>query len=373
MDNVIVLDGFRFVDNVHTQVRSLVICSQFIKTIGEKQLPKNLLKQLLIKWSIELENTSEVYRGQNGRLTENRKPTTAFERYLKFIVELGFATSHKDIIMNTRIGSLLSLMVADRCDNEFYLSNKEKLFYLYFLFAKDADGIVLSMDLLNSLGESATQSELMKKFENFFKERLRLKQEFATSKAQVGIGDKYRSIEYKWSNPQKYAEHIIVPRLEWLADLGIVLIRKVRGKTIYTLTPEGKRLHHFLIKLPQFPHNDINEDWLSGSAMKSFCNLIFKNIEIIHWTSLSVIGRRHKLQDLLEKAYKIFSTGGAMRMALYPSTLYVVINLACDTNVLVELEELELELAKSIQINNKIFSLRQAARPTEAYIAINFK
>ena len=84
-----IVDGFRFITTLNTQVRILSIVSQITKIIGSKQLPKQFLQSALVKWSALEEQKSSEYKNHRGKITENVKPTAAFEHYLEFASSLG--------------------------------------------------------------------------------------------------------------------------------------------------------------------------------------------------------------------------------------------------------------------------------------------
>ena len=364
------IDGFRFLNNVHTQVRSLAICSQFIKSLGNSRIPRTSLKQILTDWSFKLEDTSEDYRRHNGKLTERKTKTRAFQRYLDFIVDLGLVTSVGNFVMNSRMGDLLAFWVNEKKDEQFYLTEEEKVFYFYLLFEKDGDGTVFVLDLLNEFSGRVSQSELTERFERLFKERLMVKQKNAIPNAQLEIREKYRAVEFQWKSAKKYSEHILVPRLEWLADLGVVDLLKEKGRVYYELKRNGYHLYKSLVTLPESGFRDINNDWIREFAAKEFSQLIFEKETLSDWKDYKETVRRGYLSPLLEETYKVFSRGGASRMSSYPTMLFIIINLICRRNVLIEFKELETELKKNIKVKDRVFSIRPAARINEEYITV---
>ena len=105
------VDGFRFVSNLNTTVRYLNIISQIIRFIGQKQLPKQILKSTLIEWSRQQEQESIAYKKHHGKITENGKPTSAFEHYLDFSSSLGLIIYHGDLLRLSRLGVLLNKLL----------------------------------------------------------------------------------------------------------------------------------------------------------------------------------------------------------------------------------------------------------------------
>jgi len=76
-NNHIKVDGFRFINNLHTTARQLFVCTKITDFLSNKQLPKKLLGELLFKWSFEEEEKNTSYKKSKGKLTKNGKETTS--------------------------------------------------------------------------------------------------------------------------------------------------------------------------------------------------------------------------------------------------------------------------------------------------------
>ncbi len=359
------VDDFRFITQLNTQVRTLATLSQIVRILGTKQLPKQFLKQALEQWSYEEEKISDEYRKHRGKVTENEKPTSAFSRYLKFMAALGLVTIHSDLVLCSRFGFLLTKIASESS----HLSSTEKLFYLMLLFRNDADTLLLTLELLKSHDKPAKQSELKKSFEGKLKQRLLLKQKYATSQASLTIHDQYRKIEYVWQNAEGYAEHIIPPRLEWMKELGI--LQQTEKGSLYYLTSQGEMFYKSLPHFPDTEQYDINEPWLRTQAITAFSKLIFYPSPLVSWADLDSLQQHKLLAPLLKEAFNLFNNEGARRISLYPSLLFIAINLASTQNVVAEIKELEDAIKENVIVGHKKFSARPAARANEGYITVN--
>lgn len=368
-----VVDNIRFIKSTHTLVRCLGILSKYVKTIGSNQFPKEILKQQLIHWSAELEDKSEKYKNHNGKLTDRKKPTTAFNKYVDLLEGLGLVISFGHVLTNTRLGSLLSLFTKGKDDYDFPLNFQEKLFFLYLLMQKDADVIAVVLQTLNKAGGSVNQTYMQMHFETSIKDRLQKKEEFATIQAKQMIGEKLRVIQYEWTKPEVYSEHILAPRLEWLADLGIVEMRKQAGSTLYNISGKGGIFYKSLDDLPGYEMKDINEDWLIQKAFACFAVTLLDETTISYWSSVSLSERKRIMKNYLMQTYRLFSTGGAMRMALYPSMLYIAMKLLTEKGIVIEFKDIADELKETLTIDDKSFIIRPSARLTEGYISVKAK
>jgi hypothetical protein len=366
-----IVDGFRFTTSLNTTVRTLSIVSQIIKIIGQKQLPKQFLKSALVEWSTTEEKKSSDYKNHRGKITENGKTTSAFQHYLDFSFFLGLITYHGDLLMLSRLGLLLNKLLNESKEIESLLTKEEKLFYLIILFQNDADAFLLTIHLLNQYSDLIAQERLFEQFESKLKERLLTKLKYANELSQSIIREKYRVVEVEWKKAESYAKHIIPPRLEWMADLGILNRIKRGSKIFYKSSRQGNELYKSFLSLPDSDLCDINENWLRTKAMNSLTPVICNNIPLKKWSELAKAKRMALLKPYLDMVFNYFNFDGAMRISLYPAFLFIIINLAATQNIVVEFSELEIEFKNSILVGSRKYSMRSAARINEGYITIN--
>lgn len=365
------VDGFRFVSNLNTTVRYLNIISQIIRFIGQKQLPKQILKSTLIEWSRQQEQESIAYKKHHGKITENGKPTSAFEHYLDFSSSLGLIIYHGDLLRLSRLGVLLNKLLDESKEIKSEFSEVEKLFFIIILFRNDADAILLTLDLLHISFDPTTQESLFKKFKSYLIERLLIKQKYANETIQSIIRERYRIVEYEWKNAESYAKHIIPPRLEWMADLGLLNRIKEGNKTHYQINNLGQQLIKTCLIFPNSEIHDVNESWLQNHAINSFIITIKKQGIIRKWLEIADNKRINLIITYLEKTFNFFNFEGAMRISLYHAFLYMIINLAVNENILVEIDDLLKEFKNSIVVGNRKYSIRSSTRINEGYITVN--
>jgi hypothetical protein len=368
MLNIEKVDGFRFINNLNTQVRSLAICTQIVKEIGNSHSSKEILKTSLNKWSLQLEDNSKDYLEHSGRLTIKKKATKAFDRYLEFINNLGLTNSINNVVSTTPIGFLLSNLLTNKANDKFTLTKYEQLFYCVELFRKDADAIILTLEMVRN-SQAPSQIDLMKEFESNFKNRLMVKKSSALPTVQVELGDKFRTVEYQWKNAESYSEHIIIPRVEWLTDLSIITKKKSGKSTNYVISDRGLELLLVLPSIQGAVNKDVDENWLRCYSIKAFCDAL-NFADLKNWSMLQENERAHLLGAILEYCYPILSKGGAMRMPLYPLFLTIAIKAACDQGVIVEFCDLE-EAFRNLKIGKRQYALRKTARLNESYVSVS--
>lgn len=364
------IDGFRFIKNTHTIVRALPICSAISRTLSTKELPKSFLREILGNWSSKLEDMSQVYNEHNGKLTINHKPTTAFKHYLEFQKNLGLINSLGEVFANSRMGILLYTFSKENHETYFGLNNKELIFYTKLLLELDADAILLSLDIIALVDNGVTQIDILKKyFKSKLLERLLLKKEMALGEAQSAIREKFISVEYQWENAESYAEHIIIPRLEWLSDIGIIHISKTNNKSFYCFTKSG---FEFYSKIPEIGNSgikDINAEWLQNKYIESILCLL-PSLNYIKFSDLDNNDIERVLEPHLEQVFLMLSSKGSYTVSLYPAILFITINLLVQNNLIVEENELIELLLSSINIGNRQYNLNQTQRINESYISL---
>ena len=338
MESLSAVDGFRYLVNLHTTMRCLSINSHLIRMLGLRDLPSSLFQNMAIKWSAELEKISENYRNRNGKLTENGKATTSFKHYLSLTKDLGLTQNLNNIYRISRLGKTLFILNIDKNPFEFELTQHERLFYLLILFQIDFDGIAILLSLFSEKQGEFSQKNIQNLFVDKLKDRLLIKQKSSDSKTKYQLLDKYNRIEYTWQNPEKYSEHIIAPRLNWLSDLALVNITKSKAYTYYTISELGK---HIFSNLPFLLDNytkDINEDWINTNLIT---HITLNYERRIFWKEISQNQKIDLIKEYLEFTSKEFGSIGSHRISFPIAFIYITISLFINKKILIEKEDLK--------------------------------
>ncbi len=360
------IDGFRLINSLHTTARQLSICTEIIKKLADKQLPKEILLQLMLKWSVEEELSNEVYRGSKGKLSDKGKQTSAFKNYLDLCESLKLVTHFNDFYSCSRLSYVLLYFM--KMDNEKGRSLSMKAFYLLQLFWFDADGILYIIDELKRTPFS--QKELQINFKDNFNKRLLAKQEVANPIVKNLISERYRTINYIWKKPEKYAEHLLIPRCEWLNSLGILRIHKEGSSTIYSLTNGGKI---FADKIPttfDFSISDINDQWIFDhffSAFEALCD----NFEFESFGNFSQKIQEVELLTSLTIALKVVKTSNSFKLPLFDCLIFICLDFLTRKNILIEMSEILKILSKGLKSEKRSFNLKFEGRLNESYIITN--
>jgi hypothetical protein len=365
------VDGFRVLSGVNTSVRILRVCSAVVQMLGVNTLHKELLKEKMMAWSIDLSQHEDYAKREGTLTTTGGKPTTAFQHYLSFLQSLKWISVQGDAVRNSRLGFLLGDLIKKTSSTDLALSSAEKLFYLHEIFRRDADTLLTLLGML-SQGGFSKKADLQEKFDDEQSERWKQKQRYADFFSKDLIWEAEKEIRFK-SKPAKDEKlrhkHLVPTRLEWLKDLGLgILSPKPLG-----LTDGGRRFFDSLLMLPESNIKEINQAWLEQSATAAFCRLVLPTAPFQLWGDLSLDEKAKTLAPLLKNADALFGDDGAMRLPFYATLLYLSISLASSHRIVAELADLASTLENEFFVDGRAYSARRAARETESYITYSLR
>lgn len=360
------VDGFRFINHLHTTARQLKICSQILLELnGTSKLHESLFESLT-QWSIRLENLNARYGESKGRLTNNGKPTTAFSHYLDLCKSLTLVTEFNKIYANSRLSFVLAYFLNyQEQGNDISLNQYEKLFYLHLLLKKDADGIFLVLSILSK--QAHTQQELQRGFLVNLNDRLLHKQNFSFGIVKQQIGEKFRSINFLWQNPEKYAEHLLIPRCEWLSQLELIAIIKFKNSTSYHLTDKGNLFLKVLPTLPGSLLPDIDDSWMANRVFTVLAGIYacesndsYKKFSETYFNELGYS---------LETAVKVVKSSNLFRIPAFDSMLFVCLNMLTKYQIIINFSDIISILNPGFSFNNRQYLIKNAGRINESYIS----
>ena len=375
MNNLIdIVDDFRFVGGLHTTARLLPICSGILRLIGTKQIPIELLKRVTVEWSTKLEQYDSNYYLRKGKITDTKnnvtRATSAFEHYFQLLQAYRLIHRTGNIVSTTRTGSLLNLF-SEETSQTLHLNTKEKVFYILYILNLDADALILSLSILANYPDGASQNKVLLHFKEFLLERITAKRDYANTQATEKIRDWYLKITRDWEKPEVYAEHLLVPRLEWMSDLGFVSISKQGSHTNYKLNTSGYEFYYALPVIEKYKLREINESWYQSEIVTAAAKLLSLH-SIIRFQDLPEMEKNSLLGEKIEMAFHLIDTGGALRVSLFPAFLYIATNLLAEKNIIIEFSILVDFLKTPLRYNSKKYGVKESGRVTESYLTIIF-
>ncbi len=352
------IDRLRFIDNLHTTNRQLAICSKIVEELKNRQVPKSILTSKLFKWSYEQEGNNEEYLGDRGKLTNKGRPTTAINHYLNLCESLNLIAKVGSVYSSTRLSSVLSSF----SQQGFQLTFGAKLFYLFQLFSIDADGLILILEIL-SKDIPLNQNELQKEFSKGLHQRLQYKRQYSSGTAKFNIGNKLIRVQMLWRSPDKYAEHMVAPRCEWLKTLGLVNIERNGSSASYKLTKIGSAIFNSLPIIHDVGGSrDINSKWMEEKFFSTVGNFLDEKVIANNTFNLTLLNKA-----LSESLINVKSSN-SFRLPALDTFLFMCIYLSEYSHIYVNIAELSLLFRQGLDFEGKKFFLKEGGRVNESYI-----
>ncbi|WP_055073598.1 hypothetical protein [Pseudanabaena sp. 'Roaring Creek'] len=352
------------ITEINTQVRRLGYVSSILAILSDKTLSESLLYERLERWSVEHESELKSYVNPQGQIKPTRMRTSA-KRYTEFAISLGLVGRIAGACRITRFGRpLLPFISKASKANYFELILAERYLYLYWLFIKDSDRL---MTVLNMLGETPTQnlSLLQKKFKDSYVKQLdnRLSQE----ESQIGreILALRNRVIHEWKNPERYAESIVPPRINWLLDIGLVRIEGLRKSV--NLTEEGQKLLDLVREASISGQSHVNQQWIQRNFFGCIGSIL-ANQDGYLWCKLSQKEKTEYLNDVTASAFSLLRSSPAPKISLYPALIYMCLFLAVEKQIWANLYELRDELSNLSSMPNPIYEVRFSHRENESYL-----
>jgi hypothetical protein len=176
------------------------------------------------------------------------------------------------------------------------------------------------------------------------------------------------AIQFKWRSAEKYAEHILAPRLAWLNSLGFVDIRQSRG-TRYTISPTGFGFLKHCITLGQAFTHDISSKWLEEQGMKTASMFLASGRKFSPWETLPQSERVNYLTPFIERAFQRLDEERMGRVLFFPFATLVLVTMACSAQVIADRADLIESLQFQPRYGDKIYAVRLSARANESYVS----
>lgn len=138
----------------------------------------------------------------------------------------------------------------------------------------------------------------------------------------------------RWQKPEKYLEHVLMPRLNWLYDLDIIDLHKDLS---FELTSAGRKLFGYLTILHDLSRSALFDigNYMDSSYMAIFNNIYDLDLHVFEDKDEGI------LFNNVEKSFDIFKTLAYNRVTLSTMLTYVQLqllrkNIAIDYNIIIK-------------------------------------
>ncbi|MCF8427835.1 MAG: hypothetical protein K9H61_06815 [Bacteroidia bacterium] len=214
--------------NTNTKVRRLGYLKIFFELLSQNQrLPERFVNKKFESYATtfnvfleDIENNKGLIQSLNGK---------SAQPYYELIKELGLVASVNRVIVpskSLRVYIELRKTFSSTNLNPFILDDLDKLFFLEILLNEDYLYFSLIIESIYIKRFEDTKS-LIENFQSLLLEKLDsqlMAEEFIKNNKGLSEIKAIRKRVEAWKAPKVYLEHVIMPRLNWMADLGLITL-----------------------------------------------------------------------------------------------------------------------------------------------------
>jgi len=311
-----------------------------------KKIPAKFFNKKFEFFSLKYKYDLEQNLYNKGLIIETKTGVSA-KPYVDLAIDVGFINIINSLFHSGKYFKVYHVLQGEysTCNNIFELSTFDKLFFLEHILKNDYFYFNSLLELLY-IEEKLSYSELVKVFQNHLINRLDKFKKINNNRSR----DVLNSINTvlirikNWEKAEVYLEHILMPRLNWMLDFGII----VGKNNEFEITKIGSKLfQHFCI------WNDINtEDIVSPSAFLDrfvihFFDDCFNENPIINPIERDFI--LNKLFKHLSDSFNLFKTLAPNRVTLSQAVNYSKYKLYFENEIKVSYQFIFNELSNKEQ------------------------
>lgn len=359
---------YRALEGTNTKTRRLAYITAMISMLGRRDLSEQLLLSRLVRWSQEHKRHLDSYWVQTGEVTSTRR-NAAGARYLELATKVGLVAPITGVYYVTRIGLVLYTLIGyyGINVNPFYLTSVERLFYTYWILTTDADLLLTVLDRIAQQTD-VNLSQLQDTFQSDFLSRLEKKISVCQDEAlRRRLLERRIKVSDEWQKPERYAEHLVPPRLNWLLDLGFLEADKFQ-RHHYALTTSGTR---FLSALPYTgdgEFHDVTDRWLDSEYWNIAAKTLLDLESVVGWDQVGEEQRDSILKPLLRETFEAFRHTPVPKVSWTQAVLYLSVRLLVDHRVGANPSHLGKWLSVPRVMEGRRYEVRLSPRENESYL-----
>jgi hypothetical protein len=243
--------------NTNTKSRRIGYLKLLATFFSQNQkVPIDKLNKKFEVFAIQYSTSLDSYKNSKG-LIQKTKTGNSAQPYINLAYEIGWIISINNIALPSKQMKVYlelrkELVNSER--NPFFLDSLDKIVFLETILSTDFLYFSIILELLFTKAVNSYK-DLVLQFQKFvifrlneFSGKFRMSNETKLLKSYRIIQERIE----KWTEPDTYLEHVLMPRINWLLDLDLVSMDK---ELRIELAPAGNRLFKHLCYW-----NDINTD-----------------------------------------------------------------------------------------------------------------
>ena len=314
--------------------------------IENRKIPATLMNKKFESYCLNYRTLLEKNQYNKGVVSATKTGISA-KPYIDTSEDLGLTNRINKMYYSGKSFKVFQTLQSDysNSSNVFELSDFDKIFFLECILRNDYFYFTALLELLFLQG-STTYSNLVKVFQSKLLTRLenyRQTNSYGDRKSLNNIDVILKRIK-KWENAKVYLEHIIMPRLNWMLDLGILK----EDNNGYEITEVGSKLFQHLCIW-----NDINtEEIISPNAfLDRFMIHLFDDCynqnKAINPVNKEII--LNKVFENINESFDFFKTLAPNRVTASQAINYTKYRLYLEDNIKVGYQYIIGELSKKDQ------------------------
>lgn len=359
--------AYRVLEDTNTKTRRLAYLTAIVSMLGRSSLSERVLLARIARWSYDHQAHLKDYWVQTGEITSTRR-NSAGTRYLHLATNLGLIAPISGAYRASRMGFVLFALIESRNagHNPFFLTKVERLFFTYLLLKRDADVLLTIIDgLLKQPGLSL--AHLQRAFQENFLSRLKRKSEFSQDELLRQHLLERRAEVRGWKKPERYAEHIVPPRINWLLDLDFLEPGQFRRHR-YTFAEKGRRFLETLPHLENGSFSHVTDEWLALDFWLVAASELLNIGPLTRWDQMDETSQKKACAQLLREAFKAFQHTIVPKVSLTQVLLYLSVRLILEHQIETTPDHLRKWLSSPRTLNGRRYEVRISPRENASYL-----
>ncbi|MCB0706406.1 MAG: hypothetical protein KDC34_13915 [Saprospiraceae bacterium] len=341
--------------NSNTKARRLgylVLLAIFFQSF--QKIPSNKINKRFEEYSIDAGQGILSYLNTKGIIKLTKTGISA-QPYITLAGELEWISKvHRVNIPGKlmKVYQVLKSQLDEKESNPFYLSELDRLFFLEVLLKNDFFYLSSILELLFVSSDGCSYQHLRDSFQvhliNRLNDNIREVQFEGKSSKVIRNLQRVKNRIEKWEKPEKYLEHVLMPRLNWLFDLNIVEFSQVNKVQLFKLTSSGKKLFQnicFWIDV-NFGFVINPDEFLKRFYIHTF-DSVYSDVNRIDNSSKEEVG--NKINEYIGESFSYFKTLAPNRVTASQAIIFTKYKLYCKDHLSVGQRFIENHLMENTQ------------------------
>lgn len=351
---------FRAILNTNTQTRRLGYLVHIASDVKSYHRGERELISRLEKWGGRSEEKLREYVSDKGIVRESRSSSGA-RRYIDISERLGIITDVRNRYRPSKIGSVITSLESPVKDNPFHL-DQAQIPLLYSILLKDSD---YTIPLLFTLTKCKRQSDIRSNFYSKLLDHFYGLYEISKGGQKRRIDERIQEME-KWEKPEKYLEHIVMPRLHWGLDLKLVDWDTYLDNGSFSLSRAGRKLLDAVPQCNEIPQ--ISVAWCQNELFKVWAQYSLENYK--DWGTLAQRERINLIEDRVKEASGIFHTMAYPRLPALQIILFSIVTLLYRDQIAAGFDDIKQSLQKEANRRGGRWDFRWFQSDDDGFIRI---